>query len=121
MFSEQTKAGLKQFAASTMDHGRFVRQVASYVRGKTGDVKTWADSLDSFSGRLRALKPEEAPMMATKAVSQVYLLVAQANVSLESSDRVKDEVTQEIYEVLGDASASKDAPTVNQFYLGKVI
>lgn len=120
MFSDQTKAGLKEFAAKTMDTGRFVRQVGSYVRGKTGDVKTWADELESFSGRLRMLKADEIPLSASKASNQVYLLVAQAGITLANQDRVKDELTQEIYEVLGIASASKAGPTVNQFYVGRV-
>lgn len=116
MFDQSTRHVLEAFAPTTMDQGRFVRQVATTVRGLTGDKRAMADGPDSFSGRLRTIKAAEISGPVSAYSAQIYLLTSQARISLAVEDMVKDERTGFVYEVLGDQTAGE---IVTGFYLGR--
>jgi hypothetical protein len=119
MLSESTQAAVRRVSESTMGVRRFVIQTASTARGTTGDRQVYTDDLEAFDARLKILQAKEIPAQFTNSKSQIYRLVAQAGISLNVDDRVKDQETGYVYEVLGDDGPGYVGPLISQFIVGR--
>ena len=84
----------------TLSPARFRRMRQDVAAGEYGPVTSWAETGNPFAGRLDAETYDEVRDGPELHAEQVLLLVYPPAAHIEATDRVKDLVTGEIYEVV---------------------